>query len=132
MLQQGSLFKIADNSGAKTAKCIKVLGGYKKKTSKIGDIVIVSVQELRNKFKITSKVKKGEIYRALIIRTKKNCTRKDGTVISFSKKTRNSNSAILINKKGNPIGTRMSEPVPSMLKKKQLLKLISISPGFIS
>ena len=78
MIQQESILQVADNSGAKTVKCIKVLGGYKKKTAKIGEIIITSVQELRNKSKITSKVKKGEIYKAFIIRTKKNLKKKTG------------------------------------------------------
>lgn len=131
MIQQESILQIADNSGAKTAKCIKVLGGYKKKYSKLGDIIIISIQELRNRSKLTSKVKKGEIYRALIIRTKKKIQKKDGTTILFDKKTRNRNAATLINKKGNPVGTRITEPVPSVLKKKQYVKLLNISSGFL-
>ena len=131
MIQQESILQVADNSGAKTVKCIKVLGGYKKKTAKIGEIIITSVQELRNKSKITSKVKKGEIYKAFIIRTKKNLKKKDGTVLSPSKNTRKMNAAILINKKGNPIGTRITEPIPFRLKKKQFLKFLNISPGLI-
>ena len=71
MIQQETILQVADNSGAKTVKCIKVLGGYKKKYAKLGDIVVVSIQKLRNKSKFTSKVKKGEIYKALILRTKK-------------------------------------------------------------
>ena len=70
MIQQQTILKVADNSGAKTVKCIKILGGYKKKYAKLGDIIIISVQKLRNKAKLTSKVKKGGIYKALIIRTK--------------------------------------------------------------
>ena len=77
MIQQESILQVADNSGAKTVKCIKVLGGYKKKNAKLGDMIITSVQELRNKSKITSKVKKGEIYKALVIRTKKTFSKKD-------------------------------------------------------
>jgi large subunit ribosomal protein L14 len=70
MIQQQSILKVSDNSGAKTVKCLKVLGGFKKKYAKLGDIIIVSVQQLRNKSKKTSKVKKREIYKALILRTK--------------------------------------------------------------
>jgi large subunit ribosomal protein L14 len=131
MIQQESILQVADNSGAKTVKCIKVLGGYKRKHAKLGEIIITSVQELRNKSKITSKVKKGEIYKAFILRTKKALQKKDGTNILCSKKTKNSNAVILINKKGNPIGTRITEPMPFKLKKKQFMKFISISPGLV-
>ena len=131
MIQQESILKVADNSGAKTVKCIKVLGGYKKKTAKLGDLIIASIRELRNKSKVTSRVKKGEIYKALIIRTKKPFRKKDGSNVSSMKTARHKNSVILINKKGNPIGTRITEPVPSRLKKKQFLKFIKISPGLI-
>jgi len=71
MIQQQTILKVIDNSGAKTVKCIKVLGGYKKKYAFLGEVIIVSVRNLRNKSKITSKVKKGEVCRALIVRTKK-------------------------------------------------------------
>ena len=131
MIQQESILQVADNSGAKTVKCIKVLGGYKKKHAKLGDMVITSVQELRNKSKITSKVKKGEIYKALIIRTKKTFKKKDGTVIFIGKNTKKNNAVILINRKGNLIGTRITEPISFTLKKKQYAKFTSISPGLI-
>jgi large subunit ribosomal protein L14 len=71
MVQLQTILQVADNSGAKTVKCIKILGGYKKKYAKLGDLIVVSVQELRNKSKLTSKVKKGEVFKALILRTKK-------------------------------------------------------------
>lgn len=131
MIQPETILQVADNSGAKTVKCIKILGGYKKKYAKLGDIIVISVQELRNKARITSKVKKGEIYKALVIRTKKKIRKKDGTVIFSNKKTRNSNAAILINKKGNPIATRVTEPIPYTLKKKQFLKFINLSRGLL-
>ena len=92
---------------------------------------MTSVQELRNKSKITSKVKKGEIYKALIIRTKKTLSKKDGTTIFCNKKTKKNNAVILINKKGNLIGTRITEPIPFKLRKKQFMKFINISPGLI-
>ena len=120
MIQQESILQVADNSGAKTVKCIKILGGYKKKSAKLGDMVVTSVQELRNKSKITSKVKKGEIYKALIVRTKKTFYKKDGTIIFSNKKTKKANSVILINKKGNLIGTRITEPIPFTLKKSNI------------
>jgi large subunit ribosomal protein L14 len=131
MIQQETILQVADNSGAKTVKCIKVLGGYKKKYAKLGDIIVISVQELRNKARITSKVKKGEIYKALVIRTKKSIKKKDGTTLYSSKKTKNHNAVTLINKKGNPIATRVTEPIPFKLKKKQFIKFVNLSTGLI-
>nr|YP_010516649.1 ribosomal protein L14 [Haslea pseudostrearia]UXN44192.1 ribosomal protein L14 [Haslea pseudostrearia] len=129
MIQPQTVLKVADNSGAKIAQCIKVLGGYKKKYAKLGDIIVVSVKQLRNRSKLTSKVKKGDVYKALVIRTNTNQRKKDGSYSFFNKKL--SNAAILINKKGNPIATRVTEPIPISLKKKQFMKFISISPGLI-
>ena len=126
MIQQQTILKVSDNSGAKTAKCIKVLGGFKKKYAKLGDIIIVSIQKLRNKSKNTSKVKKGEVYRALIIRTKVKYVKKDGTQIWF-----NENSITLLNKQDNPIGTRIMGPIPKILKKKKFQKILSISSGLV-
>lgn len=131
MIQQETILQVADNSGAKTVKCIKVLGGYKKKYAKLGDIIVISVQELRNKARITSKVKKGEVYKALVIRTKKSIKKKDGTTLYSSKKTKNNNAVTLINKKGNPIATRVTEPIPFKLKKKQFIKFVNLSTGLI-
>nr|UQS76185.1 ribosomal protein L14 [Haslea ostrearia]WAJ48223.1 50S ribosomal protein L14 [Haslea ostrearia] len=129
MIQQQTILKAADNSGAKIVQCIKVLGGYKKKYAKLGDIIVVSVKQLRNRSKLTSKVKKGEVYKALVIRTNTKQQKKDGSYNFFNKKL--SNAAVLINKKGNPIATRVTEPIPVSLKKKQFMKFISISPGLI-
>jgi large subunit ribosomal protein L14 len=126
MIQPQTILKIVDNSGAKTIKCIKVLGGYKKKVAFIGDIIIASVQELRNKYKINSKVKKGEVVSALILRTKKNKKRKDGTFFSFDK-----NCAILINKSDKPLGTRIFGSVPKEFRVNKFMKLASIGLGFI-
>jgi large subunit ribosomal protein L14 len=133
MIQAQTKLKVADNSGAKTVQCIKVLGGYKKKYAKIGDIIIVSIKSLRNKSKFTSKVRKGEIYKALIVRTKTNQSKRDGSYIFYRPKKLDihSNAVVLISKKGNPIATRITEPVPRFLKKKKFLKFLSISPGFI-
>lgn len=129
MIQQQTILKVADNSGAKIIQCIKVLGGYKKKYAKLGDIIVVSVKQLRNRSKLTSKVKKGDVYKALVIRTNTKQRKKDGSYNFFDKQI--SNAAILINKKGNPIATRVTEPIPVSLKKKQYMKFISISPGLI-
>jgi large subunit ribosomal protein L14 len=126
MIQQQTILKVSDNSGAKTVRCIKVLGGFKKKFASLGDIIVVSVQKLRNKLKKISKVKKKEIYKALIIRTKVFSKKKNGFYIKFQE-----NSVALINKQGNPVGTRIIGPIPKILKKKQFQKFVSISSGLI-
>ena len=97
MIQQQTILKVADNSGAKTVKCIKVLGGFKKKKAQLGDVIIVSIQTLKNKSKITSKVNKGEVYKALIIRTKKKYIIKNGFTVNFDE-----NSVSLLNKQNKP------------------------------
>ena len=124
MIQQQTILKVSDNSGAKTVKCIKILGGSKKKYARLGETIVVSVQQLRNKSKKTSKVKKKEIYRALIIKTKTKYYKKDGSQTSFS-----TNSVALMNKQGNPIGTRIIGLMPKILKKKSFQKFISLSAG---
>ena len=106
MIQQQTKLKVSDNSGAKTVKCIKVLGGFKKRYAYTGDKIIVSVIELRNKSKKTSKVKKGEIFKALIIKSKTKEYQKDGSVICF-----NDNSVTLINKQNQPLASRILTPV---------------------
>jgi len=126
MIHQESILKVADNSGAKTVKCIKVLGGFKKRYANLGDIIVTSVQQLRNKSKSTSKVFKGGVFRALIIRTKKQYRKKDGALFLLQE-----NAAVLINKQGNPIGTRVLGPIPKLLKKKKFMKFVSLSIGLI-
>ena len=126
MIQQQTILKVADNSGAKTVKCIKVLGGFKKRYANLGDIVVVSVQQLRNKSKKTSKVLKGGVFRALVIRTQTRYKKKDGSSFVL-----NENSVTLINKQGNPIGTRILGPIPKILKKKKFMKFVSLSVGLI-
>jgi large subunit ribosomal protein L14 len=126
MIQQQTILKVADNSGAKTVKCIKVLGGFKKRYACLGDIIVVSVQQLRNKSKKTSKVLKGGVFRALVIRTKTQYKKKDGSSFVL-----NENSVTLMNKQGNPIGTRILGPVPKILKKKKFMKFVSLSIGLI-
>nr|YP_009167307.1 ribosomal protein L14 [Fistulifera solaris]ALG35775.1 ribosomal protein L14 [Fistulifera solaris] len=126
MIQQQTILKVSDNSGAKTVRCIRVLGGFRKKYAKLGDNIIVSVQQLRNKSKKTSKVKKGEVYKALIIRTKVPHKKKDGSQIWFGE-----NSVVLVNKQENPVSTRIIGPLPKLLKKKKFQKFISMSSGLI-
>lgn len=122
MIQQQTLLKISDNSGAKKAKCIKILG--KKKIGEIGDIVVVSIKSVRNKKNL--KVKKGEVYKGIILTTKKQTTIKDGSKISF-----NSNSICLLNKQGKPIGNRIIGPLPKILKNKLTNKLFNLTINLI-
>ena len=124
MIQQQTILKVADNSGAKTVKCIKVLGGFKKRFAKIGDLIVVAIQQLRNKSKITTKVQKGEIYKALIIRTKTKNKRKDSISMFF-----NNNYVSLMNNQNNPIGTKIIGPISRHLKRTKYQKFISISAG---
>lgn len=126
MIQQESILKVADNSGAKIVKCIKVLGGFKKRYANLGDIIVISVQQLRNKSKKTSKVLKGGVFRALVIRTKNKYKKKDGSLFVLQE-----NAVALINKQGNPIGTRILGPLPKILKKKKFLKFVSLSVGMV-
>ena len=125
MVILNTILKVSDNSGAKYARCIKVLGGFKRSHANIGNVIVVSVTKLRNKSKITSKVKKGEVYKALIIRTKKRIFNK-GFIIYF-----NFNDVCLLNKQGKPIATRIFGPLPIELKKKKWTKITSLSSGFI-
>lgn len=126
MIQQETILKVADNSGAKIVKCIKVLGGFKKRYANLGDIIVISVQQLRNKSKNTSKVLKGSVFRALVIRTKKRYKLRDGSVYVLEE-----NAVALINKQGNPVGTRIIGPIPKILKKKKFMKFVSLSTGLI-
>lgn len=126
MIQQQTVLNVLDNSGAKKVKCIKILGGYKKKKSVIGDTIVVSVKELRNKSKKTAKVKKGEVHRALIIKSRSKQFNKDGSFSFF-----NVNGACLITKQYKPIGSRILSPVPKKFKKGKYLKFFNISSGTI-
>ena len=125
MIQQQTVLNVLDNSGAKKVKCIKVLGGYKKKNSFLGDTVVVSVKELRNKSKNVSKVKKGEVHKAIILKTKSKNFNKDGSLCFF-----NSNCVCLINKQRKLIGSRIIGAVPKKLRKSKL-KLINLATGNI-
>jgi len=125
MIQQQTLLKVSDNSGAKIAKCIKVFGGFKRKTAKIGDTILVSIKELRENIPSNSKIKKGQVYKAIIIRTKKVMSKKNSTFVFFD-----DNSVILVDNKNNPIATRIIGPIPKFLKNINL-KIKSLSNGFI-
>ena len=110
---------VADNSGARRVQCIKVLGGSKRKTASVGDVIVVSVKEAIPR----AKVKKGEVHRAVIVRTAYPVRRIDGTAIRFD-----NNAAVLINKAGEQIGTRIFGPVVRELRAKKYLKIISLAP----
>nr|QYC61920.1 ribosomal protein L14 [Guinardia delicatula] len=125
MIQQQTILRVADNSGAKYVKCIKVLGGFKRKFAFTGDIIVVSVFKLRNKFRLTSKVKKGEVYKAIVLKTKHNYYTKTGF-----KDFASDNSVCLINKQGKPIATRIFGLIPRSLKKHKWIKISSLSTGF--
>ena len=119
MIQTETNLLAADNSGAKRLYCIKVLGGSKRRYASLGDIIVVSVKEaLPN-----SKVKKGEVMRAVVVRTAKEVPRADGTYIKFD-----DNSAVLINPAGEPIGTRIFGPVARELRTKNFMKIVSLAP----
>lgn len=119
MIQMQSRMKVADNSGAKEVMCIKVLGGSKRRVASVGDIVVVSIKSAMP----TSKVKKGEVAKAVIVRTSKSIRRPDGTYIRFD-----DNAAVLVNQNKEPIGTRIFGPVARELRAKQFVKIISLAP----
>ena len=119
MVQMTTVLDVADNSGAKKVFCIKVLGGSKRKYASLGDIIVVSVKEANP----NSKVKKGEVARAVIVRTKRELARPDGSYIKFD-----GNSAVLINKENEPIGTRIFGPVARELRAKRFMKIVSLAP----
>ena len=119
MIQMSSVLDVADNSGAKKLYCIKVLGGSRRRYASVGDIIIVSVREAIP----GAKVKKGEVARAVVVRTAKEIARTDGSYIRFD-----GNSAVLINKEGEPIGTRIFGPVARELRAKRFMKIISLAP----
>jgi large subunit ribosomal protein L14 len=113
---------VADNSGARSVMCIKVLGGSRRKYATIGDIIVVSVKDASP----NSKVKKGDIMKAVIVRTAKEINRKDGSYIRFD-----NNSAVLINNNNEPVGTRIFGPVARELRAKSFMKIISLAPEVI-
>lgn len=119
MIQMQTRLKVADNSGAREVQCIKVLGGSMRRYAEIGDIIVVSIKEaLPN-----SKVKKGDVAKAVIVRTRSKIARPDGSYICFD-----DNSAVLINNAKEPIGTRIFGPVARELRAKQFVKIVSLAP----
>ena len=119
MIQQETNLQVADNSGARRVMCIKVLGGSKRKYASVGDIIVVSIKEAIPR----GKVKKGEVMKAVVVRTAKEIRRADGSVIRFD-----TNAAVLINAQGEPIGTRIFGPVTRELRAKNHMKIISLAP----
>ncbi|MBI5180611.1 MAG: 50S ribosomal protein L14 [Nitrospirota bacterium] len=119
MIQMRSMLDVADNSGAKKVMCIHVSGGTRRRYANIGDIIMVSVKEAIPE----GTVKKGQVARAVIVRSKKGMKRDDGSYIKFDR-----NAAVLINQEGEPIGTRIFGPVARELRKKNFMKIISLAP----
>jgi large subunit ribosomal protein L14 len=119
MIQMQTILEAADNSGAKKLACIKVLGGTKRRYASLGDVIIVSVKEAIP----NAKVKKGDVMRAVIVRTQKEVRRVDGSYIKFD-----DNSAVLINPQNEPVGTRIFGPVARELRAKRFMKIISLAP----
>ncbi|WP_298643698.1 50S ribosomal protein L14 [uncultured Cardiobacterium sp.] len=119
MIQAQSRLAVADNSGARELQCIKVLGGSHRRYANIGDIIKVSIKEALPR----SRVKKGDVYNALIVRTKKGVRRRDGSALRFD-----SNAAVLLNNKLEPIGTRVFGPIARELRNEKFMKIISLAP----
>ncbi|MBN1212703.1 MAG: 50S ribosomal protein L14 [candidate division Zixibacteria bacterium] len=122
MIQEYTVLSVADNSGAKRAMCFRILGGSKKKYASIGDIIVVTVKEAIP----GGTVKKSEVCKAVVVRTKSELKRKDGSLIRFS-----DNAAVIINEQNEPRGTRIFGPVARELREKQFMKIISLAPEVI-
>ena len=122
MIQMQSNLFVADNSGARKIQCIKVLGGSKRRSASIGDIIVVSIKDALPR----AKVKKGDVYKAVVVRTSKDFKRPDGSAIRFDK-----NAAVLLDKQEEPIATRIFGPVTRELRSKKFMKIISLAPEVI-
>lgn len=119
MIQVETNLDVADNSGARSVQCIRVLGGSRRKYAYVGDVIVVSVKDAIPR----GRVKKGEVLRAVVVRTAKDIRRADGSVIRFDR-----NAAVLINKQGEPVGTRIFGPVTRELRSKGYMKIVSLAP----
>tara|TARA_Y200000002_G_scaffold374317_1_gene374855 strand:- start:1854 stop:2222 length:369 start_codon:yes stop_codon:yes gene_type:complete len=119
MIQMQTNLDVADNSGARRVQCIKVLGGAKRRTASVGDIIVVSVKEAIPR----GRVKKGDVRKAVVVRTSKEVRREDGTTIRFD-----NNAAVILSNTGEPIGTRIFGPVVRELRAKNFMKIISLAP----
>lgn len=119
MIQVQTVLDVADNSGARKVQCIKVIGGSKRKVASVGDVIVVSIKKAIPR----GKVKKGDVMKALIVRTKKEIHRKDGSAVRFD-----ANAVVLVSKDGEPIGTRIFGPVTRELRGKGFIKILSLAP----
>jgi large subunit ribosomal protein L14 len=119
MIKVETMLDVADNSGAKKVLCFRILGGSKRKSASVGDIIVVSIKEAAPE----SKVKKGDVHRAVIVRTKKEVRRPDGSYIRFD-----NNAAVIINEAREPIGTRIFGPIARELRGKNFMKIVSLAP----
>ena len=119
MIHNETNLEVADNSGARRVQCIRVLGGSKRKTASIGDVIVISVKEAIPR----GRVKKGDVHKAVIVRTRMAIRRNDGSMVRFDR-----NAAVLISKEGEPIGTRIFGPVTRELRSKGYMKIISLAP----
>ncbi|HHS89304.1 MAG TPA: 50S ribosomal protein L14 [Rhodobacteraceae bacterium] len=119
MIQMQTNLDVADNSGAKRVQCIKVLGGSKRRYASVGDVIVVSVKEAIPR----GRVKKGDVRKAVVVRTKKQVRREDGTAIKFD-----TNAAVILNNNNEPLGTRIFGPVVRELRSKNFMKIISLAP----
>ena len=128
MIQTQTKLKIIDNSGAKLAQCIKVLGGYRKKNAKVGHRIVISVKKVRTNTGLNTKakVKKGSVNKAIILRTKKATLRKDGSSIRFME-----NAALVLNQQGQPLGTRVLGVIPKELKRYKDARIVSLATGVL-
>lgn len=122
MIQMQTILDVADNSGARKVGCIKILGGTRRKYARVGDVIVVSVKDAVP----NSKIKKGEVVRAVVVRTTKEVGRPDGSYIRFD-----DNSAVLINPQGEPIGTRIFGPVARELRARRFMKIVSLAPEVV-
>ena len=122
MVQPRSIITISDNSGARVARVVKVLGGTRKRYGRLGDVIVVSIQDALP----GAQIKKGDVHKAVLIRTVKEVRRKDGSYIRFDQ-----NAAVLINEAGEPVGTRVFGPVARELREKKFLKIVSLAPEVI-
>jgi len=127
MIQHGTYVGIVDNSGAKTALCIKVVSGFRRRYANIGDLIMVSIKSLRGKRRLVSKTKKGEIYKAVVVRTKVVKTRFSGDCLQFFE-----NSVALLSKQNKFIGTRVFGSVPRSFRYNKFLKVASLAAGLVS
>ena len=122
MIQAQTVLDVADNSGAKIVQCIKVLGGSRRRYAELGDVIVVSIQEALP----DSKVKKGDTARAVVVRTKRECRRSDGSYIKFD-----TNSAVILSAQREPVGTRIFGPVARELRSKRFMKIVSLAPEVV-